>query len=156
MKTSWKEKLETSGKKHGLPKIVKLNKKQEKVWGKGRMVIADPKEVDAVMKKVPKGKVTTINNIRERLAKKHGVEHCCPITAGIFARIAAGAADEDEKAGKKRITPYWRTLRGKDELNPKYPGGELGQKKLLEAEGVKVVKKGTKYRVQDLEKVLWK
>ena len=32
MKTSWKEKLETSGKKHGLPKIVKLKKKQEKIW----------------------------------------------------------------------------------------------------------------------------
>ena len=45
------------------------------------------------------------------------------MVAGIHASIAARAADELEEQGKKRITPYWRTLKSGGELNPKYPGG---------------------------------
>ena len=48
-----------------------------------------PREVDAVMRHVPKGKLITINEIRAALAKKHKVDVCCPITTGIFAWIAA-------------------------------------------------------------------
>jgi len=47
----------------------------------------------------------------------------CPITCGIFARIAAGAADENAKEGKQNITPYWRTLKAGGVINEKYPGG---------------------------------
>jgi hypothetical protein len=48
---------------------------------------------------------------------------------GIFIAIAARAAGEDEEEGKKDITPYWRTLKGKGELNEKYPGGVAAQAK---------------------------
>ena len=61
--------------------------------------------------------------MRKALAKKHGATIACPITTGIFAWIAAHAADEAESAGARRITPYWRTLKTGGELNPKYPGG---------------------------------
>jgi len=56
---------------------------------------------------VPKGKVTTINEIRECLARRHHATVACPIVTGIHARIAAGAAGEEEAEGKKRVTPYW-------------------------------------------------
>ena len=79
--------------------------------------------VDDVMRKVPKGKLVTINQIRELLAARHHAYTACPITTGIFAGVAARAADEDEQAGKKRITPYWRTLKEGGEVNPEYPGG---------------------------------
>ena len=150
------EKLETTGKKQGLPKVVKIEGKLERTWGSGTCVIADPKEVDELMRNVPKGKVTTINLIREKLAKKHKTTIACPITTGIFASICAHAAEEESAMGIKEVTPYWRTLKGEGELNPKYPGGEAHAKKLLEKEGLKVIQKGKKFKVENFEKYLSK
>lgn len=155
MATSFKEKLENSGMKNGLPKIVKVPRQDSARWGGERILIADPKEFDELMKKVPKGRVTTINVLREKLAKKHGADATCPITAGIFCRIAAGAAGEEEAEGRKDVTPYWRTLKGKGELNEKYPGGLEGQAKRLDGEGVPVVRKGKRFVVEELDKYLW-
>jgi hypothetical protein len=42
-----------------------------KKWGEGTVVIPSPVEVDALMKKVPEGKLITINQIREFMAKKY-------------------------------------------------------------------------------------
>jgi len=145
------EKLNTQGKKHHLPKVIQIDEKLSKRWGTGTCVIPDPKEVDALMKEVPKGKITTINRIREKLAKKHKTTIACPITTGIFAGIAAQAAEEEKTLGKKQVTPYWRTLKGGGELNSKYPGGEERARNLLEKEGHTVVRKGKKYLVADYE-----
>ena len=70
--------------------------------------------------------------------------------------IAANAADEAEKGGKKRITPYWRTLKTGGILNEKYPGGLENLKKRLEAEGHTVIPKGRSkhFMVQGFEKLL--
>jgi alkylated DNA nucleotide flippase Atl1 len=46
--------------------------------------------------------------------------------------------------GKKNITPFWRTLKGEGELNPKYPGGIEKQIELLEVEGHTIIPKGKK------------
>jgi len=108
------------------------------------------------MKKVPKGSVATTNEIRAALAKKHHAALACPLTTGIFSWIAAHAAEEESAAGKKPITPWWRTVKTGGELNEKYPGGAQNQKKLLAKEGVKVVNKGKKLVVSDLEKHLIK
>src|SRR5262245_48190610 len=105
---SWREKLADS---KGLPKTGRIEGKMTTRWGTGTMVIPAPLEVDAVMKKVPQGRLITINEIRQALAKKHKVTLCCPITTGIFAWIAAHAAEEDAADGKKSITPWWRTLK---------------------------------------------
>jgi alkylated DNA nucleotide flippase Atl1 len=78
----------------------------------------------------------------------------CPIVTGIHARIAAGAAGKDEEEGKKRITPYWRTLKGGGELNPKYPGGLSGQRHRLEEEGLEVESRGKRLFVRDYERFL--
>ncbi len=129
---SWQGKLEDS---KGLPKVETITDKQSKRWGTGTIVIPAPKEVDKIMKKVPKGKLITINQIREILARKHNTTICCPITAGIFAWISAHAADEAASEGKKNITPYWRTLKSGGELNEKYPGGVEKQAALLKEEG---------------------
>jgi alkylated DNA nucleotide flippase Atl1 len=112
--------------------------------------------VDEIMKKVPKGKLTTINEIRAELAKKHGATIGCPIVTGIFAWIAAHAAEEDAADGEKRITPYWRTLKSGGELNPKYPGGIEAMKAKLESEGHRIVPKGKKWLVEGYERLLAK
>ena len=153
---SWREKLED---RKDLPKVVEINENMSKRWGTGTVVIPAPKEVDEIMKKVPNGKLITINQIREVVAKKYGATIGCPITCGIFARIAAEAAEEDAAEGKKNTTPYWRTLKAGGEINPKYPGGADGQKKLLEKEGHKIIQKGgkhKKYIVADFEEFLMK
>ncbi|MEX2316537.1 MAG: methylated DNA-protein cysteine methyltransferase [Pirellulales bacterium] len=147
-KKSWKEKLAES---KGLPKTGRIEGKMSKRWGQGTFVIPAPLEVDAVMKRVRAGKLTTIDAIRKALAKKHGTTIACPITTGIFAWIAAQAADEDETAGRKRITPYWRTLKTGGELNPKYPGGIKNLRARLAAEGHRIVKKGNRYFVADFD-----
>jgi hypothetical protein len=115
-----------------------------------------PLEVDALMRRVPEGKLVTVNGLREALAKKHKASIGCPMTTGIFAWMAAYAAEEQRQNGVEDITPYWRTLKAGGVLNPKYPGGVEGLKTLLEAEGHKVVQKGKKHIVADYEKSLIK
>ncbi len=150
-KKSWREKLNDN---KGLPKVAQICGNMSLRWGKGTMVIPAPREVDEVMRKVPKGKLLTIHEIRSYLAKKHRATVGCPITTGIFAWIAAHAADEAIGEGKKRVTPYWRTLKSGGELNPKYPGGIGNLKSRLEAEGHRVVQKGKRFLVEDFEKSL--
>jgi len=72
----------------------------------------------------------------------------------LFVGIAARAADEDAAEGKKDITPYWRTLKSKGELNPKYPGGVESQAARLEAEGHTIDRRRKTPRVADYEKAL--
>ena len=148
---SWSEKLKDS---KGLPKVEPITDKMSKRWGTGTVVIPAPMEVDEMMRKVPDGKLITINEIRVALAKKHGATIGCPMTTGIFAWVAANAAEEQRQKNEEDITPYWRTLKTGGVINPKYPGGVEGQKKLLEKEGHEVVQKGKKYVVVDYEKSL--
>jgi len=150
---SWTEKLKDS---KGLPKVEKITDKMSKRWGTGTVAIPAPIEVDELMRKVPKGKLITINEIRAALARKHEATIGCPITTGIFAWIAAHAADEQRQLGQESITPYWRTLKTGGEINEKYPGGVEAQKKLLEKEGHEVIFKGKKSVVLDFEKSLAK
>jgi alkylated DNA nucleotide flippase Atl1 len=152
-KKSWTEKLADS---KGLPKVEKITDKMSKRWGTGTIVIPAPIEVDAMMKKIPEGKLITINEIRVALAKKHNATIGCPMTTGIFAWVAANAAEEQRQQGMKDITPYWRTLKTGGVINAKYPGGVEGQKKILEKEGHQVIQKGKKYVVADYEKSLMK
>jgi hypothetical protein len=152
-KKSWQEKLADS---KDLPKGVEITGRMSKRWGTGTVAISAPIDVDEIMRQVPKGKLITINEIRERIAKKHRATIGCPITTGIFAWIAAHAAEEAEKQGKKKITPYWRTLKSGGELNAKYPGGIPNLKKLLKIEGHKIICKGKKYFVVDYEQSLIK
>ena len=149
---SWSEKLKDS---KDLPRVEKITNKMSTRWGTGTVVIPAPMEVYELMGKVPEGKVLTINDIRSALAKKYGTTIGCPICTGIFARIAAGAAEEEQKQGKKTI-PYWRTLKAGGVINEKYPGGIEGQKRLLEKEGHTIIQKGKKYVVADYESVLVK
>ena len=150
-KKTWREKLADD---KDLPKVEKITGRMSKRWGRGTVVIPAPREVDAVMRKVPTGSLITINEIRAKLAKKHRATIGCPITTGIFAWIAAHAAEEARVAGEKDITPYWRTLKVGGELNPKYPGGVERLKTLLEAEGHRVMSKGKKLVVADYQSAL--
>jgi len=145
-KKTYNEKLNFCG---DMPKIEEITDiKSIERFGGTRMLIAPPLEYDEVMRKVPRGKVITSDRIRSYLAKKHGADYTCQLTAGIFINIAANASEE--RAEDK--IPFWRTLKKDGELNEKYPGGIEVQKALLEQEGHDIVKKGKRYFVKDFEK----
>jgi len=152
-KRTWKEKLADY---KGLPRVERITPTMSQRWGTGTVVIPAPREVDQIMKRVPKGKLITVNEIRTKLALKHGATIGCPLTTGIFAWIAAWAADEAMGHGEKNVTPYWRTLKSGGELNPKYPGGIAHVASLLKAEGHTVVKKGKRSYVENYEQKLVK
>jgi hypothetical protein len=146
LRLSWRAKLADS---KDLPRVEPITGKMSTRWGTGTVVIPAPIEVDEIMRRIPKRSLITVNEIRATLAKKHGATIGCPITTGIL--IAARAAAEDEADGKKRVTPYWRTLKVQGEVNPKYPGGADAQRVRLEAEGHTVVARGKRLFVQNYE-----
>jgi hypothetical protein len=148
---SWREKLADD---KGHPTVFNISPKQSKRWGKGTCVIPSPMEVNELMQRVPKGRLTTIDQLRKALARRIRATIACPITTGIFSWIAAHAAAEAEAEGKKRTTCYWRTLKSGGELNPKYPGGILNLKRKLAAEGHKIVQKRKRYFVEGFEEKL--
>lgn len=124
-------------------------------YGGNRMYFAPPSDYDALMKKVPEGKVITVGMIRKYLSDKAGADFTDPMTAGIFVNIAAWASFQ--RNGKDE-TPYWRTLKSDGELNDKYPGGVMKQKEKLEEEGHTIIQKGRKnirYYVKDYEECLY-
>jgi alkylated DNA nucleotide flippase Atl1 len=159
MKKTWWEKLED---KASLPKVLRLEERfpcYNAVHKMGadtgdEIVLVNPSEVVDTMKQVPEGKLSTIVEICMKLARQHGTKGCCSLTTGIFIMTAANAVEEARQEGKLLDIPYWRTLKADGYLNPKYPGGQEGHKRLLEREGHKVVQKGKNYLVKDFQEYL--
>ena len=152
---SWREKLENPP--PGLPKVVSGPATWEKRFGGRRVLVPTPFLVDSLLRKVKKGNLITVTQIREQLAKDFGADSTCPLTTGIFIRIAAETAEEDLRNGRKQITPYWRVIGANGGLvNPKLPGGIKAQAARLKSEGHKIIPgKGKKPpKVQDFEKAL--
>ena len=141
----------------------KLEKEQERKIvddprGRGKMLIPKPLDIDAMMRKIEKRKLATVDQIRGQLAKDYGADFTCPLCTGIFLRIAAGAAEEDLSKGVTKITPYWRVIKGDGSLNEKFPGGVDAQAARLIEEGHTIEPgKGKKPpKVKDFEKALQK
>ena len=103
--------------------------------GEGTMLIPRPLDVDALVRRIPRGKIATVTQIREHLAAEFKVDVTCPLTTGIFLRIAAETAEEDRVAGAKKVTPYWRVIKFDGTLYEKFPGGIQAQARHLAEEG---------------------
>ena len=150
MKTrkTWREKLEKGQERHVV----------DDPRGRGRMLIPRPLDVDALIRRIEKGKLATVEQIRDRLAKDFDADFSCPMTTGIFIRIAAETAEEDLSKGEKQITPYWRVVKADGGLNEKFPGGVEAQAARLREEGHFIeMSEGKKPpRVRDFEKSLQK
>jgi alkylated DNA nucleotide flippase Atl1 len=151
MKTrkSWREKMETARE----AKVVTIPPKMQERFGRGKMLIPRALDLDALIRKVPRGKLVTQTQLREKLARDAGADVACPITTGIFVRIIAEAAEESSREGKLRITPYWRIVRDDGRLLEKLPGGPSAQAEKLAGEGHKIDRSG-KLRVEQLSGAL--
>jgi hypothetical protein len=149
---SWRAKLE----KEQELRVVDVPPKMAKRFGTGKMLIATPLLVDALIRKVEKGKLVKVRQLRERLAKDFKVDSTCPLTTGIFVRIAAETAEEDLQMGKSEITSYWRVIRDDGSLNEKFPGGVVAQAAHLREEGhtIEPAKGKKPPKVKDFERAL--
>lgn len=128
-------------------------------WGPpgASMVISTPLEIETYVRKIPKGKLATLESLRHVIAQQHGTTITCPVTTGIFLGTVARAAAEQEMMGAKRVAPWWRVIRSDGTLNEKFPGGLAEHEKRLKAEGHKTAKRGkTKLEVVNYEKRLAK
>lgn len=101
---------------------------------RGKMLVPTPVLVDSVIRKIPHGKLATVNMIREVLARKFKADFSCPLATRWFIKIVAWKAEEDMEVRGMRleqVTPYWRVVKADGSLNNKYPGGQEQQAERL-------------------------
>ena len=67
LKKTWKEKLHEPRQ----AQVVEVTPEMSKKFGEGTCVIPAPLEVDEVMRSVSKGRLITINGIREIMARRY-------------------------------------------------------------------------------------
>jgi len=108
MAKTWKQKLEGVRPAH----VETLERPFGGAPPGAKMLVATPRLVDDYMRAVPKGEVRTIARMRADLAAAHGADLACPLSTGIFARIAAEAALDDirEQGVLEEVTPFWRVI----------------------------------------------
>jgi hypothetical protein len=134
MAKSWGEKLLGGRPAH-------ISSMPKAMWGleKGdKLFIATPLMVRDYMKSIRKGSSRTIAQMRDEFAKAHKADATCPMTASIFARIAAEAALEEMEDGKpvEKITPFWRLIDEKSPIAKKLSCGAAFVARMRRAEGI--------------------
>ena len=114
---------------------------------RGLMFVPTPLLVAAELRRVPRGRLITPALLRERLARRAGVDLTCPMTTGIFLNIVAGATEEAIAEGRRPVAPYWRVVDDAGRLPPKFPPGRERQAEHLRSEGHPISRDG---RVRDV------
>jgi hypothetical protein len=90
-----------------------------------KMLIATPKIIDDYLRHIPKGKSTNLLTMRKDLAAEYHADYTCPVTSGIFLRIASEAAYEQIQNGTplSKVAPFWRLIDEKSPMNKKFSFG---------------------------------
>jgi len=70
-KKTWNEKLNDS---KDMPLVEVISPEAAVRFGGPRMLLAPPLAYDGIMKKVPAGKLSTVDRIRKSLAEKHNAD----------------------------------------------------------------------------------
>lgn len=140
---------------HADPPRVEVQTEGTGNYPPGRMLISSPLEIDAVVRRIPPGRVLTMGALRDNLARNHKADYTCPLTTGIFLRIVAEATEEEKAGGQLRTAPYWRVVRDDGALLDKLPGGVEAQARRLDEEGVVVLRLGKTPRVTEVEHFAW-
>jgi alkylated DNA nucleotide flippase Atl1 len=121
----------------------------------GRMLVTSPLEVDAVVRRIPEGRVLTIGELRANLARNHRADYTCPETTATCLRIVAEAAVEERAGGKAGTAPWWRVVKDDGLLMDDLPGGVEAQARRLAEDGVVLFHLGKVPRVSDVEHYAW-
>ena len=117
------------------------------------MLVPTPLLVADQVRRIRRGALGTPARIRTALAERLGAEVTCPLTTGIFLNILAGAAEEQLRAGRRPVAPYWRVIEEDGTLSLKRPPGPARQASRLRAEGHRLERvAGGKLRVRGFAK----
>ena len=139
----------------GPAKVEVLTAARGNSYPAGRMLISTPREVDAIVRRIPEGRVLAIGALRAALARDHQADYACPRTTDAFLRIVADAAEEERAAGRGPLAPYWRVVCDDGTLSDKLPGGDGAQARRLEGDGVHVLHLDKRYLLSDVEHYAW-
>ncbi|HVV87371.1 MAG TPA: hypothetical protein VHE35_30225 [Kofleriaceae bacterium] len=135
------------------PKVEVLEAAKGSSYPPGRMLVPSPLEVDAIVRRIPEGRVLAVGELRANMARNHRADYTCPMTTGIFLRIVGEAAEEERALRGGAIAPYWRVVHDDGTMLDKLPGGPEVQARRLADDGVTVLHLG-KPRV-DVEHFGW-
>ncbi|WP_440652832.1 hypothetical protein [Candidatus Pelagibacter sp. HIMB1542] len=93
-------------------KIKRLNFNFADIKKGDMMLVSSPTSIAKYIKKIPKGKKKTVLEMRNALAKKAKANKTCPVSTGIFLRIAIEASLEEQSKRKlkKPNLPFWRII----------------------------------------------
>ena len=132
MKKTWQQKLDIDQQ----PQVKKSDKDFAGIRNGQLMLIPTPRMVDAYIRQIPRVKQVDTQTMRRDLAAENHAEVTCPLTTGIFIRIAAEAAWEQYQKGTplKQLTPFWRVINEKSPTAKKLSFGTEFLKKMREGE----------------------
>tara|TARA_Y100000588_G_C13794878_1_gene728276 strand:+ start:270 stop:665 length:396 start_codon:yes stop_codon:yes gene_type:complete len=85
-----------------------------------KMLISSPRSISKYIKTIPYGKEKTIKLMRRELAKFSNADNTCPLTTGIFLRIAIEASLETQNLDKPDL-PFWRVINERSPITKKLP-----------------------------------
>lgn len=137
------------------PRVELQTEARSAAFPAGKMLISSPRELDALIHKIPEGRVLTLGALRATLARAHRADYTCPLTTGIFLRIVGEAAEEERAAKGGDVAPYWRVVRDDGALIDTLPGGTEAQARRLVAEDVTVLFLGKTPRVTEVKHFAW-
>ena len=122
MRKTWHEKYRSRSK----PVVEVIEHAFADIPAGSRVIISTPAEVDREVRKIPRGVEMTVSQLREKIAKKHHVPFACPITTGIFLRIASEVAIENIANGKSisGVMPFWGVVRTHSTIGKKLACGQ--------------------------------
>jgi alkylated DNA nucleotide flippase Atl1 len=127
--------------------IVDIPKERLKFFGgPGKMLLPGPATVAALIKRIPKHKLVTTNQLCQELTDQFKVRGTCPVTTQQALQAVANDAT--------RKVPYWRVIKGTGGLFSRFPGGVEAQAALLKKEGFAVVRKGKVPKIKDFQQSL--
>jgi alkylated DNA nucleotide flippase Atl1 len=123
--------------------LVDISKEDERRFGcSGKMLKPSRASVEALVRRIPPGKVLTTSLLRKGLAESRNAQMTCPfLTKRALMAIAQDA---------ETTAPFWRVVMGSGELIAAYPGGVTQQALHLRSEGVTIADKASKNRVVNL------
>ena len=84
-----------------------------------KMLISSPKSIANYINNIPFEEKRSIKQMRLDLAQKANVDNTCPLTTGIFLRIAIEPSLADLYINNKPKLPFWRVISIKDNISKK-------------------------------------
>ena len=101
-----------------------------------KMLISSPRSITNYVAKIPYGTEKSMKLMRRELAENANADNTCPLTCGIFLRIAIEASLEQSNGAKPDL-PFWRVIDRNSSLIKKLPISEQYLTELRTSEGLK-------------------